>query len=271
MDSKWRKFIMAISPFIGITLFLFMVNVMTAIIGGSFVPWFLFPVAAFLIPIFIIFTGIVLKEDNSPAARARRKAERAQREAKLAGEAVSASLQAKVNTARTYQKQISSMAQAAKTPLRRSRLNDLALQVDDWVKSVEEMAKQVDDFKRNEVIQNDLSTVPAAVRALTRQLADEHDPAVQSQIERTLNARAAQLKSLETLHRRIRQSEVQLESTIAAIGTIYSQALAIQSTDKIADYDHLSQEVDEQAKVLRDQLEALEEVKLDKDKQYLAS
>jgi hypothetical protein len=64
---------------------------------------------------------------------------------------------------------------------------------------------------------------------------------------------------------------VQLESTIAAIGTIYSQALAIQSTDQIADYGHLSKEVDEQAKALRDQLEALEEVKFDKDKQYLAS
>jgi hypothetical protein len=109
------------------------------------------------------------------------------------------------------------------------------------------------------------------VRTLTRQLSNEQDAAVRSQIEKTLAARAGQLKSLQTLQSRIRQSEVQLESTIAAIGTIYSQALAIQSTDQIADYGHLSKEVDEQAKALRDQLEALEEVKFDKDKQYLAS
>lgn len=270
MNAKWRKFIMAVSPFIGVILFLFVINVLTSL-GGTFFPWFLFPAAAFIIPAFIIFTSIMLKEDNSPQAQARRMADESQRNAKVAGESMSASLQAKVNTARMYQRQINSMAQAAKTPIRKTRLNDLAAQVSDWVASVEAMAKQVDDFHRNEVIQNDLKTVPASVQLLMRQLTNEKDPAVQAQIERTLKARATQLKSLETLQSRIRQSEVQLESTIAAIGTIYSQALAIQSTDQIADYDHLSKEVDEQAKTLRDQLEALEEVKFDKDKQYLAN
>ncbi len=271
MNAKWRKFIMSISPFIGVTLFLFVINVLTAIVSGSFFPWFIFPAAAFLIPVFIIFTSIMLKEDNSPETRARREAEMSQRAAKAAGAAMSATLQSKIDTARTYQQQINGMAQTAKSPIRKSRLNDLAAQVSEWVGSVEAMSKQVDDFHRNDVIQNDLRNVPASVRALTRQLANEHDPAVQSQIERTLKARAGQLQALEKLQSRVRQSEVQLESTIAAIGTIYSQALAIQSTDQIADYDHLSQEVDEQAKALRDQLEALEEVKFDKDKQYLAS
>lgn len=270
MNSKWRKFIMAVSPFIGVILFLFVINVLTSL-GGTFFPWFLFPAAAFIIPAFIIFTAIMLKEDDSPAARERRKAEFDQRHAMAAGESMSAALQAKVNTARTYQKQINSMAQTAKSPLKKSHLNDLAAQVNEWVGSVEAMAKQVDDFHRNDVIQNDLRNVPASVRTLMRQLENEHDPAVQAQIERTLKARAGQLQALEKLQSRIRQSEVQLESTIAAIGTIYSQALAIQSTDQIADYDHLSKEVDEQAKALRDQLEALEEVKFDKDKQYLAS
>jgi hypothetical protein len=270
MNSKWRKFIMAISPFIGVTIFLFVINVLTGILGGSFFPWFIFPAAAFLIPIFIIFTGIMLKEDDSPEAKAKREAEEAQRNVKAAGASMSTTLQSKVNTARMYQKQINSMAQSAREPMRKSRLNDLAAQVSEWVGSVEAMARQVDDFHRNEVIQNDLNTVPASVRDLTRQLSNEQDSAVRAQLERTLGARASQLKSLQTLQSRVRQSEVQLESTIAHIGTIYSQALAIQSTDQIADYSHLSQEVDEQAKALRDQLEALEEVKFDKDKQYLA-
>jgi hypothetical protein len=271
MNSNWRKFIMAISPFIGVTLFLFVINIFTAIISGSFFPWFIFPAAAFLIPIFIMFTNMMLKEDDSPEAMAKREAEAAQRNRKAAGASMSSTLQSKVNAARMYQKQINSMAQSSREPLRKSRLNDLSTQVSDWVGSVEAMARQVDDFYRNDVIQNDLKTVPESVRTLTRQLSNEQDPAVRAQIERTMGARASQLKSLQTLQSRIRQSEVQLESTIAHIGTIYSQALAIQSTDQIADYDHLSKEVDEQAKTLRDQLEALEEVKFDKDKQYLAS
>ncbi len=67
----------------------------------------------------------------------------------------------------------------------------------------------------------------------------------------------------------MRQAEVQLESRVAALGTIYSQTLATQSTTRVADYSQLSAELDEQSKLLRDQLEALEEVKLGREKTNL--
>jgi hypothetical protein len=44
----------------------------------------------------------------------------------------------------------------------------------------------------------------------------------------------------------------------------------VQSTNDIASYDHLTDEVNEQSKMLRDQLEALQEVKLDRTANNLA-
>ncbi|HQX76357.1 MAG TPA: hypothetical protein PL074_08590, partial [Thermoflexales bacterium] len=58
------------------------------------------------------------------------------------------------------------------------------------------------------------------------------------------------------------EAEIQLESTVSSLGTIYSQALAGQSATAIADYAHLSQDVDEQVRVLDDQLQSIEEVRL---------
>jgi len=138
------------------------------------------------------------------------------------------------------------------------------------MKEVEAMSRRIDEFKRNEVIQNDLVNVPQAIRKLTAQLANESDPHVRASIERTLAARADQMKSLQKLQSLTRQAEVQLENTVAALGTIYSQALAMQSTDRVADYSHLSAEVDEQSRMLKDRLEALQEVKLDRSQANLS-
>jgi hypothetical protein len=137
------------------------------------------------------------------------------------------------------------------------------------MKTVEEMSQRIDSFKSNQVIQHDLATVPESIKKLTTQLNEETDPRVKESIERTLAARADQMASLQKLQSLMRQAEVQLENSIAALGTIYSQALATQSTSRVADYSHLSTELEEQSKMLRDQLEAMEEVKLDREKANL--
>jgi hypothetical protein len=59
-----------------------------------------------------------------------------------------------------------------------------------------------------------------------------------------------------------RQAELQLENTVAALGTIYSQALAGQSTNQVAGYADLAGDMNERVRVLQDQIEALEEVKI---------
>jgi hypothetical protein len=96
--------------------------------------------------------------------------------------------------------------------------------------------------------------VPRAIEELTARLANESDPHVRTSIERALVARAEQMESLKRLQSLIRQAEAQLENTIPKLGTIYSQAPAMQSTSRVAGYNHLSAEVDEQSRMLKDQL-----------------
>jgi uncharacterized protein (DUF342 family) len=252
------------SPLFVVMLFLAFINLATS--GG--ITWAVFPIAAMMIPVLITGFQIFLAEDKPDASQKRADAESqrpSSQRSNLRGEHAS-----KLAQAQAYKRQIETMANAETNPLKKERLQELTTQVTEWTDDVEEMARQIDAFNRNEVIQRDLKTVPDAVKNLTAQLAAETDERVKATIERTLAARSDQLGSLKRLQSLMRQSEVQMESTIATLGTIYSQALAVQSTNDVAQYTHLSDEVNEQSKMLRDQLEALQEVKLDRTANNLA-
>lgn len=170
--------------------------------------------------------------------------------------------QAHLNKALAYQAQIESLIEATTNPNARARLQDLAGEFGEWVQAIEDLVRRIDDFQGNTLIRQDLEAVPQAIIKLEAQVANETDPDVQAQLERTLNNRRNQLTALERLQNTMKRAEIQIESTLSALGTIYSQLLTGESTDHVADYSRLSAEVDEEVRLLQDRLEALEEDKL---------
>jgi hypothetical protein len=170
-------------------------------------------------------------------------------------------IQAHLDKARTYQKQINDLIKS--TPDRnRARRQELATQVSEWIKAIEDLSKQVGNFQQNTLIHQDLNSVPQAIEELEVRLANESNETTRKELERTLASRKNQLAALERLQDTVNQSEIKAESTLSALGTIYSQLLTAQSTNQVADYSRLSAEVDEEVRTLQDHLEALDEVKL---------
>jgi biotin-(acetyl-CoA carboxylase) ligase len=117
-------------------------------------------------------------------------------------------------------------------------------------------------LRQDEVIRRDIKEVPQAIADLQTRLVNETDEVVRSQLQRTLDNRQKQLDSLEQLQTMMKRAEIQIESTLSQLGTIYSQLLTGQSTSHVADYSRLSADVDEEVRQLQDHLEALREVKL---------
>jgi tRNA A-37 threonylcarbamoyl transferase component Bud32 len=176
--------------------------------------------------------------------------------------ALNPALRAHLEKAHTYQAQINALLKATPDRNVHLRLQELSSQVQEWMEAVEALARRVDHFQRNNIIQQDLESVPQAIASLERRLAAESDPATQAELERTLNNRRNQLAALEHLQRIIKRAEIKIESTLSSLGTIYSQMLISQSTDHVADYSRLAADVDEEVRTLQDHLEALEEVRL---------
>lgn len=170
-------------------------------------------------------------------------------------------IQAQLERALTYKAQVETLVSRSGDDRANKRLKDLTAQVEAWVEAIKRLAQRVDYFQQDPLIRRDLETVPQSIERLEKQLAGETDEATRAELERTLGNHQKQWTSLRQLQNIVQRAEIQIESTLSALGTIYSQLLTNQSTSHIADYNHFSAEVDEEVRRLQDQLEALQEVK----------
>lgn len=174
----------------------------------------------------------------------------------------SKTIQARIEKAQSYKTQIDHLIKHKSGGKPHPRLKALIGQVDAWVKAINNLAHRVDQFQQDPLIQRDLESVPQSIAALQKRLADETNPSTRAKLEQTLHNLQKQQSALDQLHLTARQAEIQIESTLSSLGTIYSHILTGQSTNHIADYSQISADVDEEVHRLQDYLEALQEVKL---------
>jgi archaellum component FlaC len=164
--------------------------------------------------------------------------------------------------ARAYRAKIGRAIKSATNATAQERLERIQGQIETLTEAIEAIAARISQLREDDVIRRDLQAVPKAIKELEARLAAETDEATRRQLERTLANRRQQLESLEGLQTSIKQAEIQVESTLSQLGTIYSQLLTGQSTSQVADYGRLAAGIDEEVELLQDRLEALREVKL---------
>ncbi len=171
-------------------------------------------------------------------------------------------LQAYLNQALSYKAQIDSAIKSSAGQTERFHQERLADQIETWTEAVTRLVQRLSSLRQDGIIRRDFQQVPQAIADLEQRLANTSDPGLRTQLERTLANRQKQLASLQALQSTMERAEIQIESTLSMLGTIYSQILTGQSTSHVANYDRLSEEVDEEVRLLQDHLEALREVKL---------
>lgn len=171
-------------------------------------------------------------------------------------------LQGYLEQAESYKQKIRETIHSSTSEAKRVPLERLSQQVETWTDAIKSLVARLDSLRQNDLILKDMRDVPQAIEDLEQRLAAEADPEIQAQISKTLANRQKQLASLEALQNMMKRAEIQIESTLSMLGTIYSQLLTGQSTSDVALYNRLSEDVDEEVRQLEDQLEALREVKL---------
>lgn len=138
----------------------------------------------------------------------------------------------------------------------------LLAQIQTWWQTIEAMAQALANLGQNDdIIQSDLIHLPGLIANLEEQLRLESNPLLRTDLEQMLTQRQNQQQALEQLQTTRRRAEIQIERTIAVLGTIYSQLLTFRSTFQVVDYQHLADSVANEVEHLQDYLEALQEVK----------
>jgi hypothetical protein len=159
-----------------------------------------------------------------------------------------------------YLQQIEEAVNRTREGVLRDRLRRTADEVIDWVEGIHHLAKRIDSYRQDEIIARDMNTVPQTLIALKRRLAQEDDAGVKDQIRQTINDRQRQLDNLEKLDNTIDKAELQLERTLSALGTVYSQLLLIDGRgDSTRQASKLQEEISEQVHQLQDLTEAMDE------------
>ncbi len=170
-------------------------------------------------------------------------------------------LMAKVDKALEYWALIDDTVAKAPKGVLRDRLAQTTQEATHWLQAVYNLAGRVDKFRNNKVIEQDLRSVPRAIQNFKARLALEDSPEVKQQLERTIADKERQLRTLENLQNSMEKADYQLDSTISALGTIYSQLLLVGSKDQEGSrIGRLQEEISEQVYRLEDLTEAMDEV-----------
>lgn len=175
----------------------------------------------------------------------------------------STQLRQKTAKALEYLRRIEESVAQAKEGVLRDRLKRTTEEVVDWVEAIYRLASRVDRYNQNRLIAGDKQSVPQMIEELTQRLAVETDPAMRRQLEQTIADRKRQLANLEALEDTMERAELQLERTLSALGTVYSQLLVLDTKGESAGRaQRLQEEISEQVHQLQDLTSAMDEVYL---------
>jgi len=167
----------------------------------------------------------------------------------------------KVEQALEYRERIESLIETSPAGILRDHLYESTVGIADWIKRIFAIAQRLDTYERDELLHRDMSALPASIRRLREELANEDEPSVVQQIEATLAAKGAQRDNLQALQNRMEQAQFRLEETLTALGTVYSQFQLIQAR-KLggAGARRLSEDIREQVQGLQDLIDSMNEL-----------
>lgn len=217
-------------------------------------PWWWL---AALLPLWVIVVGLqVLSRSAGEAA-----VSQALREAFDVAVITNPHLQQNVAQAIAYRQRIDAAVDRFQNNIMHDRMKDAADQVEEWVRRIYTLSVRLDAFRNDGVISADLRSVPESIRSLQQRLLTAGDESLRRDIQDTIDRRKTQLAALETLSRTMSRAELQLENTLTALGTVYSQMLLVDAKEvDSSKTQRLRDSILDQVNSLNDVLSSMDEV-----------
>lgn len=173
----------------------------------------------------------------------------------------SSHLRAQVERALEYQQRVSDLVARAPAGVLRDHLQETAAGISEWISNIFNLARRLDAFEGDELIRSDLASAQSSLQQLRLRLQRETDEAVRAEIEQTIRSKEVQNENLARLQNTMERAELQMEATLTALGTVYSQLLLVGARDvDSAHARRISESVHEQVTSLNDLLAAMNEV-----------
>ena len=159
-----------------------------------------------------------------------------------------------------YRRNMLKLADAARGAMR-TRQRTLISGINDWIAHMYNLATRIDHFESNDLAARDMRQVPRKIASVKRRIDSEADAHTRHDLEQQLKLLQRQLVSLEASDSTIKRAEIQLESTLSALGTVYAQMSLLGAKDSDGTRgQRLGIEIKDEIDKLQDTIDAMDEV-----------
>ena len=171
-------------------------------------------------------------------------------------------LRRQIEEALDYRSRITAAIRERRETLLKDNLSETADQIDEWLESIYTLARRLDRYKNEkEILERDKKRAIARIDELERQAEVESDPQVKSQILVTIERMRGQVATIEALDKTMERAQLQLETTLSSLGTIYSQTMLVDAKDiDSGRAKRLRQDISSEVEELDHMLLAMDEV-----------
>ena len=170
-------------------------------------------------------------------------------------------LQQKLTKALEYHELIVKEIQREEDTVLDDYLLNMAHGVEDWIQQIYRLAQGLDAYTNDPIIARDMQSVPHELEQFKQLLAQEAQPAVQAELQKTVALKQAQLDTLQNLRDTMTRAQLQLENTLSSMGVIYTQIIQLGSREANQHrLERLQQDMAEQVRALEDVSAALDEI-----------
>lgn len=163
--------------------------------------------------------------------------------------------------AASYRRKIQSLVKARRPGPIAERMTGVLQKLKSWEERVGQLADRLTLYEKDDLIQRDVREAPLHIERLRRQLALEADPEMQRQVARTLAAYEEQQRQLTLLAKVMKRTRLNLDDTLAAMGTVYSQLQVLNAMDIDGPTAaRIASDVDREVERLNDLMSAMSDV-----------
>lgn len=160
-----------------------------------------------------------------------------------------------------YQRRIERLIQTQRPGILRDRLEDTAGQLTEWVANIFALAKRLDAYKQDTLLARERAAVPKEVETLEARLKLEGNEQIRAQMGEVLAGKRAQLEALQALHTRMHQAQLQMDQSLTALATVYSQVRLVDAQDIASGQtERLRADIQEQVNRLNDLVASINDV-----------
>ena len=170
-------------------------------------------------------------------------------------------LRSKVESALEYQRRIEAQVRQQDSGLIRDRLNETAGQITAWLSNIYQIALRLDTYRRDDLLERERATVPKEIDQLLAQRRNESNPNVQSQLDNVITGKRNHWQSIRELDARMKEAALQLDQSVTALATIYSQVQLVDAQSiGSGRAERLQADIQEQVARLNDLVSSINDV-----------